>query len=79
MKKYFKFPVDSFNNLTKAATSWTLIAIILHMGIVGFIEDSKVHWIIAGGLSFVYLFRMFLMRLLVGIVNDRLRGDKLKK
>ena len=79
MKKHFIFPVDSFNNLTKTATSWTLIAIVLHMTVIGMIESSKIHFIISIVFGVIYFFRLFLMRLVVIIINNSLRSEKLRK
>lgn len=48
------------------------------MGVIGLIEDSRIHFIISCVLSFLYLFRMFLMRLMVMIINNSLRSERMK-
>ena len=79
VKKYTVFPCDSFNGLTKAASSLTLLAITLHMGVIAFIEDSDIHFGIACLLGVLYIFRVFLMKLVMGIIHIYKRASKLKK
>lgn len=49
------------------------------MGIVGFIEESKVHYVITCVIGVLYVFRMFLMRVLVGMISSSLRGRRIRK
>ena len=76
VRKDTSFPCDSFNGLTRTASSLTLLAIVIHMLVIGLIEESNIHLAISCVIGVGYLFRVFLMKVLLGMIR-RVKGKSL--